>query len=88
MLDKSVGYKDFEEMNEDILNQVNLTTEENPSNSSYNEDEAPAPKKKQKSSFLSVLKTCGEESDNEYDDIVDLEDDDGEEDEKEEEQDN
>ncbi len=85
MLDKSVGYKDIEEMNQDILNQVNLTTEENPSDSSYNEDRAPPPKKKGKSSILSVLKTRGQESGNEYDDIVDLEDDDGEEDEKEEE---
>jgi hypothetical protein len=96
MLDKSIGYEDFDEMNQDMLNQVNLTTEEKPTghskeksfDSSYNEDEAPPPKKKTKSSFLSVLKTRGEDSDNEYDDIVDLEDDDGEEDKKEEEEDN
>jgi hypothetical protein len=29
-LDKSVPYKDFEEMNQDMLNQVNLTIKENP----------------------------------------------------------
>jgi hypothetical protein len=58
-LHKSVPYKDFEVMNQDMLHRVNLTIEENPtgdgdensSNSSSSEDEAPSPKKKQKSSF-------------------------------------
>jgi hypothetical protein len=53
-LDKSVPYKDFEEMNQNMLHQVNLTIEENPTgdgekNSSDNcsgEDEAPPLKKK------------------------------------------
>jgi hypothetical protein len=38
-------------------------------------------KKKQKSSFKSVLKTCGEEKDNDNDDIVEVMDTDGEEEE-------
>jgi hypothetical protein len=86
-LDKSIPYKDFEEMNQDMLHQVDLTIEENPtgdsdensSNNSSSEDEAPPPKKKQKSSFKSVLKTRGEESDNDNDDIVEVMDTDGEE---------
>jgi hypothetical protein len=52
-LDKSIPYKDFEEMNQDMLRWVNLTIEENPtgdgdknsSNNSSSEDEAPPPKK-------------------------------------------
>ncbi len=67
MLDKSVPYKDFEEMSQDMLCWVNLTIEENPtgdgdknsSNNSSSEDEAPPPKKKWKSSFKSVLKLVG-----------------------------
>jgi hypothetical protein len=63
-LDKSISYKDFEEMSQDMLHQVNLTIEENPtedgdkntSNNSSSEDKAPHPKKKQKSNFKSVLK--------------------------------
>ncbi len=88
---KSIPYKDFEEMSQDRLHQVNLTTQENPacdgdknpSNTSSSDDKAPPPKKKQKSSFKSVLKTCGEESDNDnlYINIVDLMDTDGEEEE-------
>jgi hypothetical protein len=54
MLDKSVPYEDFEEMNQDMLRQVNLTIEENPtgegdqnsSDNSSSEDKAPPPKKK------------------------------------------
>jgi hypothetical protein len=57
MLHKSVGYKDFEEMNHDILHQVNITTEENStvenkeksSNSNFSGDEDPPPTKKIKS---------------------------------------
>ncbi len=73
MLDRSVPYKDFTEMNQDMLRQVNLTIEKNSTDEgdksssksgSSSEDEAPPPKKKQKSSFKSVLKTHGEESDN------------------------
>jgi hypothetical protein len=89
MLDKSVPYKDFEEINQDMLRQVNLTIEENPtgdsdknsSDNSSSEDEAPPPKKKQKSSFKSVLKTSGEESDDDNDNIVEVMDTDGEEEE-------
>ena len=63
MLDKSNGYKDFEEMNQDILHQVNTTTEENPtvenkkksSNSNSSGEEDPPPKKI--TSLLSVHKT-------------------------------
>jgi hypothetical protein len=52
-LDKSVPYKDFEEMNQNMLHQVNLTIEENSigdgdensSDNSSSEDEAPPPKK-------------------------------------------
>ncbi len=80
MLDKSVPYEDFEEMNQDMLHQVNLTIEENPtgdgdknsSDNSSSEDKAHPPKKKQNSSFKSVLKTRGEESDDENDDIVEV----------------
>jgi hypothetical protein len=88
-LDKSIPYKDLEEMNQDMPRQVNLTIEENStgdsdknsSNNSSSEDEAPPPKKKQKSSFKSVLKTCGGESDDDNDDIVEVMDTDGEEEE-------
>jgi hypothetical protein len=88
-LDKSIPDKDFEEMNQDMLRQVNLTIEENPtgdgyensSDNSFSEDEAPPPKKKQKSSFKSVLKTHGEESDDDNNDIVEVMDTDGEEEE-------
>jgi hypothetical protein len=53
-LDKSVPYKDFEEMNQDMLCQVNLTIEENStgdgdknsSDNSSSEDEALPPKQK------------------------------------------
>ncbi len=77
-LDKSIPHKDFEEMNQDMLRWVNLTIEENPtgdgnknsSDNSSSEDKTPPPKKKWKSSFESVLKTCGEESDDDNDDIV------------------
>jgi hypothetical protein len=76
-------------MNQDMLRQVNLTIEENPtgdgdknsSNNSSSEDEAPPPKKKLKSNFKSVLKTCGEESDDDNYDIVEVMDIDGEEEE-------
>jgi hypothetical protein len=59
MLDKSVPYKDFEEMNQDMLHQVNLTIEENQtgdddensSDNSSSEDEAPPPKKETKIKF-------------------------------------
>ncbi len=86
MLDKSVPYEDFEEMTQDMLRQVNLTVEENPtghsdknsSDNSSSDDKAPPPKKKQKSSLKSVLKTCGEESDDDNDDIVVVMDTDGE----------
>jgi hypothetical protein len=89
MLDKSVPYEYFEEMNQDMLRWVNLTIEENPtgdsdtnsSDNSSSEDEAPPPKKKWKSSFKSVLKTCGEESVNDNDDIEKVMDTDGEEEE-------
>ncbi len=89
MLDKSIPYEDFEEMNQDMLRWVNLTIEENPtgdgdknsSDNSSSEDEAPPPKKKQKSSFKSVLKTHGEKSDDNNDDIVEVMDTDGEEEE-------
>ena len=88
-LDKSVSYKDFEEMNQDILHQVNSTIKENPtcdgdknsSDNSSSEYKAPSLKKKQKSSFKSVLKTHGEESDDDNDDIVEVMDTDGEEEE-------
>jgi hypothetical protein len=84
-LDKNVPYKDFEEMNQDMLRQVNLTIEENPtgdvdensSDNSSSENEAPPTKMKQKSSFKSVLKTRGEESDDDNDDIVEVLDTDG-----------
>ncbi len=96
MFDRSIPYKDFTEMNQDMVHQVNLTIEKNPTDDgdesssksdSSNEDKAPPPKKKQKSSFKSVLKTHGEESDNENQDIIDLKDtdDDNEEEGKEEE---
>jgi hypothetical protein len=53
MLDKSIPYEDFEEMNQDMLCWVNLTVEENPtgdgdknsSDKSSSEDEAPPQKK-------------------------------------------
>jgi hypothetical protein len=53
-LDKSVPYKDFEGMNQDMLCRVSLTIEENPtgdgdknsSDNSSSEDKAPPPKKK------------------------------------------
>jgi hypothetical protein len=88
-LDKSVPYEDFEEMNQDMLRQVNLTIEKNPtgdgdensSDNSSGEDKAPPPKTKSKSSFKSALKTCGEESDNDNDDIVEVMDTAGEEEE-------
>jgi hypothetical protein len=72
------------------MHQDNLTVEKNPTDDSdksssksdsSSEDKAPPPKKKQKSGFKSVLKTHGEESDNENQDIIDLKDtdiDDGE----------
>ena len=55
MLDKSIPYEDFEEMNQDMLCWVNLTIEENPtgdgdknsSDNSSSEDKAPPPKNKQ-----------------------------------------
>ncbi len=88
---KSVPYEDFKEMNQDMLHEVNLTIQENPtcdgdensSDTSSSDNKAPPPKKKQKSSFKSVLKTHGKESDNDNDniDIVDLMDTDGEEEE-------
>jgi hypothetical protein len=88
MFNKSVSYEDFEEMNQDILHRVNLTIQENPTrdgdkNSSDTNNKAPPSKKKQKSSFKSVLKTRGKESDDDNDDIdiVDLMDTDGEEEE-------
>jgi hypothetical protein len=64
MLDKSVGYEDFEEMNQDILHQVNLTTEENPtvgnkeksSDSNSSEDEDPPPKKNENQVFYLCTK--------------------------------
>ncbi len=60
MLDRSVPYEDFTKMNQDMLRQVNLTIEKNPTDDgdksssesgSSSEDKAPPPKKKQKSSF-------------------------------------
>jgi hypothetical protein len=53
-LDKSIPYEDFEDMNQDMLHQVNLTIEETPtgdndknsSDSSSSEDKAPPSKKK------------------------------------------
>ncbi len=54
MLDRSVPYEDLTEMNQDMLCQVNLTIEENPTDdgdesssesSSSSEDKAPPPKK-------------------------------------------
>jgi hypothetical protein len=59
-LDQSIPYKDFTEMNQDMLRQVNLTIEKNPTDDSdesssksgsSSEDEAPPPKKKPKFSF-------------------------------------
>jgi hypothetical protein len=58
MFDKSIGYEDFEEMNQDILHQINLKNEETetnptlhkehkPSESRNSEDEAPPPNKKE-----------------------------------------
>jgi hypothetical protein len=52
-LDKYIPYKDFEEMNQDMLRQVNLTIEENQTgngdknsfNNSSSEEEAPLPKR-------------------------------------------
>ena len=94
-LDRRVPYKDFTEMNQGMLCQVNLTIEKNPTDDgdessseggSSSEDEAPPPKKKQKLSFKSVLKTHGEESDNENQDIIDLQDTDDDEEEEEEEE--
>jgi hypothetical protein len=66
-LEKSVPYKDFEEMNQDILHQVNSTIKENPtgdgdknsSDNSSSEDKAPPPKKKQKSSLNLSSKLVG-----------------------------
>jgi hypothetical protein len=87
-LDRSVPYKDFIEINQDMLRQVNLTIkkkstddgdESSSKSDSSSEDEASPPKKKQKSSFKSVLKTHGEESDDENQDIIDLNDTDDEE---------
>jgi hypothetical protein len=96
LLDKSVGYEDFEEMNQDMLHQVNLTTEENPtvenkqksSDSNSSEDEDPPPPKKRKSSLLSVHKTHEEDSDNEIADIVEVDNSDEDDDDDEEEEDN
>ncbi len=78
MFNKSISCEDFEEMNQDMLHQVNLTIQENPtrdgdknsSDTSSSDDKAPSSKKKQKSSFKSDLKTCGEESDDDNDDVV------------------
>ncbi len=95
MLDRSVPYKDFTEMNQDMLCQVHLTIEKNPTDDgdesssksgSSSEDKAPPPKKKQKSSFKSVLKTHGEESDDENQDVKDLKDTDDDDEEEEEEE--
>jgi hypothetical protein len=56
-LDRSVPHKDFTEMNQDMLRQVNLTIEKNPTDDgdesssesvSSSEGKAPPPKKKQK----------------------------------------
>jgi hypothetical protein len=94
-LDRNIPYEDFTEMNQDVLHQVNLTIEKKPTDDgdessseggSSSEDEAPPPKKKQKLSFKSVLKTHGEESDNENQDIIDLQDTDDDEEEEEEEE--
>jgi hypothetical protein len=90
-LDKSVPYEDFIEMNQDMLCQVNLTIEKNPTDDgdksssesgSSSENEAPPPKKKQELSFKSVLKTHGEESDDENQDDIDLKDTDDDEEEE------
>jgi hypothetical protein len=61
---KSIPYEDFEEMNQDMLYQVNLTIQENPtrdgdknsSSTSSSDNKAPPPTTKQKSSIKSVLK--------------------------------
>jgi hypothetical protein len=64
MLDKNVGCKFFEEMNQDLLHQVNLTTEEistvenkeKPSDSNSRNDEDPPPKKNQNQVFYLCTK--------------------------------
>ncbi len=60
MLDKTIPYKNFEEMNQDMLRQVSLTIEENQSgdgdknsfDNSSSEDVAPPLKKETKIKFL------------------------------------
>jgi hypothetical protein len=95
MLDRSVPYQDFTEMNQGMLPQVDLTIKKNPTDDgdesssesgSSSEDEAPPPKKKNKPSFKSVLKIHGEESDDENQDGIDLKDADDEDEEEEEEE--
>ncbi len=59
-LDRSVPYKDFTEMNQDMPRQVNLTIEKKPTDDggesssesdSSSQDKAPPPKKKKKIEF-------------------------------------
>ncbi len=81
MLDKSVGYENFEEMNQDILHQINPTNEktkekttsrkeDKPLESSNSEDKAPPPNKKRKSGLLpSMHKTDEKDSDNDSEEI-------------------
>ena len=77
VLNSRKGYVDFQEMNQDMLDQINMKTEvcevkesddkeEESSDSSYSETETPPPQKKRKSGVLSTKRKTGKKlSDNE-----------------------
>jgi hypothetical protein len=76
VLNSRKGYVDFQEMNRDMLDQINMKTEvcevkesddkeEESSDSSYSETETPPPQKKRKSGVLSTKRKTGKKlSDN------------------------